>query len=519
MSKLLKLFALLVCVLALPAWRLGAPISFYEDADGIATGIARLAADGAIARAVSIRIQPDEIYIEAQDPQKRRHINGWRLVRSTAFKRLNWDTVRGPEPVQPNLINPNLDENLFDLADIDFTAAGALMKASVERAALEDAARVTSMEIRRQLFLLPQPASRDVRWIVNVGSGRETASIQADAKGRIVGVDLSGTNRAKTFDLLSDLSHLPVAQRQFAETVGPGELLTKVRFNARGIAFDTTLEEKLTLLTHTKVHQVFRWDLNGLTRVMGSINTRHYFGAQPPFAVGDADWTQVGDITQRAKAALQMPEATLYEIELSKPADHPGAPRLEWKVVLADGAGEQGTARLDTAGTVLGVVPPKSRRVAYDGRDPARWAKALAQIEATFGADGSLAELILYRDHIKVVAADPQRPADLAQFLLNDEGFKRFGSASPFDAANARFSMAELTALSEPQMRKLQKATTSRLGLPLPSITTITIGRASMDPSPHGNVTVEIRAEESPFGRGGRVNWEIDGREIKAYLP
>ena len=43
--------------------------------------------------------------------------------------------------------------------------------------------------------------------------------------------------------------------------------------------------------------------------------------------------------------------------------------------------------------------------------------------------------------------------------------------------------------------------------------------RSSMDPSPKGNVTVEIRAEERAFGRGGRVNYEMDGTVLKAYLP
>jgi len=40
-----------------------------------------------------------------------------------------------------------------------------------------------------------------------------------------------------------------------------------------------------------------------------------------------------------------------------------------------------------------------------------------------------------------------------------------------------------------------------------------------MDPSPRGNVTIEIRAKETPFGRGGRINYELDGTMLKAYLP
>jgi hypothetical protein len=44
-----------------------------------------------------------------------------------------------------------------------------------------------------------------------------------------------------------------------------------------------------------------------------------------------------------------------------------------------------------------------------------------------------------------------------------------------------------------------------------------------MDPSPKGNVTIEIRAVVPPFNApmppGGRVVYELDGTAIKSYLP
>ncbi len=52
--------------------------------------------------------------------------------------------------------------------------------------------------------------------------------------------------------------------------------------------------------------------------------------------------------------------------------------------------------------------------------------------------------------------------------------------------------------------------------LPKAQITNITIGRGNMDPSPRGNVTIEIRALVPP---GGRVAYELDGTVIKSYLP
>ena len=177
----------------------------------------------------------------------------------------------------------------------------------------------------------------------------------------------------------------------------------------------------------------------------------------------------------------------------------------------------KGVARFDAKGEPLGIVLPEGRRTPFDGRDPAAWAAALPQIESSFGGDGAIAELIIHDRHFRIVASDPQNPGALGQFFLNDEGIKRFGSTSIFDEQNPRFSARDLKGLDEAQMRKLQEGTARRLGLPTSGITTITIGKASLDP--HGNVTVEIRAEDGPFRRSGRVNWEIDGREIKAYLP
>jgi hypothetical protein len=55
--------------------------------------------------------------------------------------------------------------------------------------------------------------------------------------------------------------------------------------------------------------------------------------------------------------------------------------------------------------------------------------------------------------------------------------------------------------------------------MPPKSVSSITVARSFVDPSPRGSVTIEIRAEERPGGRGGRVNYELDGKELKAYLP
>jgi hypothetical protein len=512
-----RAIAALACLLVLTGWRFGPEVTFFEDESGIAKAVEALRAAGGLERALSISITEMQVRIEAQDPGRVQHVNKWVRERHRIGS-FYWDATSGPDPVELNLIDKDLDANLFNFSAVDFTAARKVIREAITRAALEDPARVASIEIRRQLYLLPDPSSGDVFWNVSVTSGRESALVQADAKGNIVRVDLAGTNRAKAFNLLASLEMLPDAAQAFRSSVGDGPVLIKASVSPRGLSFETNLEEKSALFTSLKQRQAYQWSLNGLNRVMGSIDTSEHFGADPPFAVGETDWTLAEGLVRKARDTLGMPNAKLAEIELSKPKDRAGPPQLEWEITLEENR-EQGVALFDAKGESLGHTLPKSRQKPFDGRDPAAWPAALSLISGSFGGDGAIAEVIIHDKHMSISALDPQNPKQLGEFLLDEDGIKRFGTVSPFTEANPRFSVADLKALDAAQMRKLQEATAQRLGLPTSKITTITIGRASLDPSPQGRVTVEIRAEEAPFGRGGRVNWEIDGREIKAYLP
>ena len=512
-----RALAALACLVLLTGWRFGPPVTFFEDQAGIVSAVEALRKAGGLERALSVSITADEVSIEAQDPNRIQHVNRWVRERNRIGS-FNWDETSGPDPVELNLIDKDLNANLFNLSDVDFSAAGKVIREAISRAALEDPAHISSIEIRRQLYLLPKPSSGDVWWTVDVRSGRESARVQTDAKGNVVRVDLAGTNRGKAFDLLVSLDKLPEAAQAFRDGVGDGAVLIKASMSPRGVSFETNLEEKSPLLVSLKHRQVYQWSLNGLNRVMGNIDTSEHFGVEPPFAVQDTDWSLAEGLVRKAKDTLGMPNAKLAEIELSKPKDRAGPPQLEWEITLEEG-GEKGIALFDAKGDALGHTFPKSRQKAFDGRNPEAWPAALALISGSFGGDGAIAEVILYDKHIRISALDPQHPGQLGEFLLDETGIKRFGTVSPFTEANPRFSVADLKALDAGQMRKLQEATEQRIGLPASKITTITIGRASLDPSPQGRVTVEIRAEEAPFGRGGRVNWEIDGREIKAYLP
>ena len=510
-----RALVLLGCVVFLTAWRIGPPLTFLEEEGAIARAVETLRAKGGFERVLSIDIVDGQVSIEAQDPNSVRHVNRWTLTKHN-IRSLHWEETDGPDPVP--LVNTDLESNLFDIKQVDFAAAEGLIKEALARAAFEDPARVDRMRVERQLFLLPKTSSGDVRWSVSVRSDRESARVFADAKGRVTGLDLTYTDRGRTFNLLTSLDRLPEAASAFAEAVGTEPVLVEAEITLRGVWFKTTLEDKNPDFVGLKQRQTFSWGISGLARGSGTTDTSSFFWEDAPFAVTEADWSMAPALVQKARDALDMPDAAVDDIELTKFKDHPGAPRLEWKITLLK-HGEKGVARFDAKGEQLGLTLPESRRKPFDGRDPAAWPAVLSQIEASFGGKGVLAELVIHDRHISIAAEDPQDPKELNQFLLDENGIRRFGTASLFEMQNPRFSASDLKALDEAQMRKLQETTAQRLGLTVAHITTISIGKSSLDPSSQDNVTVEIRAEEAPFKRSGRVNWEIDGREIKAYLP
>ncbi len=146
-----------------------AKAGFIDDNATFSLAISVLrAAIGEHGRALRIEADGDGIEIEAQDPHNPNHIDRWRYGIVNYLGMIPLRHLTGPEPVDPTLINPDIEANLFDLDGIEFSAAPKLIEAAIARAHLQDAAKVTHIEIQRQTFILPQPSSGDVRWTLHI---------------------------------------------------------------------------------------------------------------------------------------------------------------------------------------------------------------------------------------------------------------------------------------------------------------------------------------------------------------
>ncbi|MFO1057090.1 MAG: tetratricopeptide repeat protein [Dongiaceae bacterium] len=490
--------------------------SVFESPQSLIAARAMLEdAAGGPLQALRFVIEPNEVSVAAANPANPGHLDGWTF----RFARLK---VRGPEPAQPGPLRAEFSPFLFDLHAVDFAVLPDLVAAALKRAALEDPGRVVSMTLERPLRLLPGKKLAPPAWTIEISSGRETATIYADLAGGVTGTNLSGTNRARRLDLLAQTGLVADAAETFRKEQGAGPILRRVAIDRRAVAFETILPDDVSLAADSalKTETVLLWNLDGLQRQLGRINIGAAMGKErlAPFAVGEVRWDVLQALEKTARERLAMPQGRIAGIEITRPTEVVGRPALQWRVDVED-AGARGAVLAAVDGKVLQVLLPDGRRKPTDWRAPAAILAAVARIDQDFGPGALLSEIVAYDDKVAVTGRDPRDPGASVQALLDDEGFNRFGTASPFATEYPPFTTADLAPLSAERLARLEADTLARLGLPPGSITTISIGRGSMDPSPAGNVTIEIRAEDRPFGRGGRVNWEMDGTVIKEYLP
>jgi hypothetical protein len=511
----------MMCLVPLAQAQSGSWQSFFSEAHAIEEGMAVIREKtGPSVRAFSVEITSDRIAHLAQDPGNPRRIQEWRL-QTSLFP--GGRDVAGPFPAQPVLINPGLEANLFNLSEVDFAAADGLIKAAAERAALDGPAYVTSIEIKRETFIVP-PGSGNVLWHVHVASGGEFAEIYANARGAIRAADLTHTNRAMRLDLFQQPELAAGAGKAFQESQGAGKILLKVSIRQKDVYFETSETSQsgpIPLsgsLSWTIGYSWSPYSLCGscLTARRGGINTGTR-ARLAPFGIVDLNWTAVPKIIAAAKEKLAMPDGRIAGVELNMPTAAIGAPVLVWRVDLADRTEERGWIEADRSGIVTQVHLPESRVKPADWLEPAAIMEALARAARDYGAQRQVRSIHFSRKEMTLAGEDPRAPRETVEIKLTDEGFSRSGM-SPFGTGGAPFTLADLSPLSAEKIASLKAGTLARLKPLDYPIDDIYIERNGA--SRKGGVTIEMRAwEQGPVHRWGAVVYDIDGAVVSVMKP
>jgi hypothetical protein len=302
-------------------------------------------------RVFRIDVDGGDFTLQMQDPAAPHHIDAWSRYHQTIRNIVSWEGTSGPSPVSPTLINPKLEENLFNLADVDFAAYPRLAQAAVERAGLQDRARVVKVNIQRRIFLIPSPSNGDVRWTLQVSSGREQASIFANAKGAITGGNFDSTLRAASLDMYKGGKPLTDAIAEIRATLGPGPKIRRFNFSDRHLWFTGASPSY-----PGKVGE-WKWNLNGMLYSGDDmIQTPNPGLPVALFSTDEVEWSVLPKVMAAAKQALQMPNGTVGQIHNTKPGNPARA--IEWEVWVKDRS-DDGWVTASNAGDILKVHPPR----------------------------------------------------------------------------------------------------------------------------------------------------------------
>lgn len=495
------------------------------DDGGAELGVAISALRGALGahpRVLKIEIDADGVVIEAQDPGNRSHVDRWRYGIVTVLRVISTKRLTGPQAVDLQLINPDLEANLFDLDSVDLSAAPKLIGAAIARARLQDAAAVTRMTIERRIFILPSPSSGDVRWSVRVDSGRERAEVYANAQGLVVGADLSATRRAQTLNLLTEPALATDAAAAFRASEGAGPVLTEVTVEPKSVGFHTAIRDRsmAQLGVGMPSTAVYTWDLNGLQRRLGAIDVSAQMGRSgpAPFGIDDVDWTILAKLEQDALAKAALPRAKVTRLRVAKSSEQPGGALLLWTVEIIEPSGEVTSVIADPKGAIQRVVLPASRRPKPKWLDPATIAEAIARVPTTFGRDAKIASIVFDDRGARITLDDPSQSGRAATFDFAPDTFTRSTISFSLEAMGPRFAVGDVGSFNEQRIAALQAEAMKRLaGQRTAYLESVTIG-AHPFVRRAGARAIEVRlrdlAEDSVQAHYAWIVFDFDGRML-----
>jgi hypothetical protein len=471
---------------------------------------------------LSLAIRPQELVVELQDPAQPKHVDAWTeqidLNRFRSFV-FGSESTSGPRPVDLNLPNPDVDANLFELKPADLAIVPKLIAAAVKRAALEDAAGIDRMELRRQLHLVPRPSSGPPEWSIEVTSGRERAEIYADLPGHITHANLDGTRRAQALNYLKGGKELDAVVASIAEVLGKGEIIKSL------IVYDHYLAFNALDPDHPDRYVSFTAGLNGIYH---DVMLDPIAAVTPPgqipagrFAITDVDWSLLTKLEDAARDRLQFPGGTIGIVDISKPGNGAGGPALEWEVNIADAKDQatSGAVVFDNTGKILRTRYPRGKGPKLDLLDAANIAPAFDALKTTLGEHAAVSDLAFRNDSLLIETKDPKNPDErlvfeyrgetLARSIMPPFSWPTFGPDWFFDLAQAQPVVA--------QWSGLEQDTLTRLGLPDGKIERVTISKQRLEMPRNDRVLVEVRAEAGK--RAGRVVYDLTGKPVEIVKP
>jgi hypothetical protein len=468
-------------------------------------------------RVLKIEIQPETLAIQVQDRAVQTQVNEYTYRKMPGLIALILPAVVGPKPVRLHLINPNLEENLFDLGTVNFTAVAETVREAERRVALDGGGAARTIQIQRRIGILP-PSSGDIEWDISVEGPRESASVYADAEGRVRRVNLDGTLRAQALDYTKDAKALAEAIAQIRELFGSEPVFNHFSVSRLQVSF-AVRESKDSNETHG-----YSCNLNGVRHGLNdSLNiklpkimeTKREF-----FSIDDADWSRVRALCKTALEKINFTHPNILDIELERPPPTLRERPLRWRAQVTEGImWEYGFVEFDPkSGQATHVQLPDSQVKSVHFLDPSKTPELLANIKEDFGPTARFQEISIDRDRASVKGTAPAHPDEIRQY--------EYDAARRADPSIANFITNPMNEKSGPQdffgagefqvyetrLTDLEQKTLARLRLNNGRIQRLTFYRQSPFYPGNKKLLLEVRCEGK--GDDGRIVYDPAGTEF-----
>lgn len=473
----------------------------------------------------SIRIEKKSVTVRLQGENRPTDIDEWTMLRNRRFL-FEFEFLRGPRPHNPTIDVADVQSGFFDLSILPMDKATAIIAAAMSFAKLDDPATVTSVDIARQIGILPAPSYGDVRWTIYLTTGRETASVTTDAAGNILYGDLSNTNRARRTNFLNeDEWPKEKAISDLIAVLGEGRRVRDMTIYDKSVQL-TVDHETLDELT-----QGYSWTFSGVES--SGIPSRLFPGTgdEQLFSLRDVDLSGMAKAREAARLAWGNPQARLLYMMVRRAEPGPTSPELRWVARFTDLGGtigistHDGSVELSLDGKVRVVNLPESRRPKVNWLEPDVVGQTLARIASDFGPQARFGQISFNAERSDILAEDPNTPGAMAEFLLDGGDIKRFGTPMPWQAnadLSSLFTVADLAFFTPEKLTELRDRTKTRLGSAkgelLAERYTFAVNHL-MVPSRDGKVTLEIRFTATNNWDGGRITYSSTGEEIDVVMP
>ena len=472
---------------------------------------------GNIPKVSKVRISRDAVDLLVQAPTRPHYTDAWRAERFR-FLFIDRDAVSGPSPSQGDGIVAETEKSFFDLADVAVTDFDAVVGRAIEKAALEDPPDVTGVEISRSIQILPERTYGDVRWTITLSSGRETATVYANAAGSITSADLSQTIRARRLDLIAqDDWPADQAAADLLNVIGDGVSLHELR------VYNSYIFIEADHPSRPDVKRDYSWNYSGVKR--GLVDTPTIplaVRTVEKFALSDVDLQALPQVKAAAIEAFDFEGSRITYIKAEKSRLEPGNPRVLWYVDLQQPDGAKGRVTIDIQGKVVNTRLPESRLPDAPWLDPETVASTLGRIVETFGANARYDEIMIDDNKATIKVEEPSDPGKLSEFILNRSGINRFPSLGPLERQPnpARvFTAADFTRLDPEALATFSRKAMADIAIDGGEVFRFTISRGTISAAPDGRLLIEVRVGKNDGWTSGWVLYDLEGRRIDMAGP